>query len=106
MAHEKERELLVKFKEHYNKQYKSPILFVDIDNFLSTLPEEKEENNLSKIRTAVANYMASEGCSCCRDIDAHKAHEKILAELLDVELYDDGSGYDFYKYQNTYHSSK
>ena len=43
MAHEKERELLVKFKEHYNKQYKSPILFVDIDSFLSTLPEEKEE---------------------------------------------------------------
>ena len=41
MAHEKERELLVKFKEHYNKQYKSPILFVDIDLFLSTLPEEK-----------------------------------------------------------------
>ena len=44
MAHEKERELLVKFKEHYNKQYKSPILFVDIDSFLSTLPEEKEES--------------------------------------------------------------
>ena len=53
MAHEKERELLVKFKEHYNKQYKSPILFVDIDSFLSTLPEEKEEK-------------ACEKCESCR----------------------------------------
>ncbi len=47
------------------------------------------------LREAVANYMWSEGCSCCRDIDAHKIHKKQLAELLDVPPYKDGSGYDF-----------
>ena len=40
----------------------------------------KEEKK--QIREAVANYMYSEGCSCCQDVDAHKEHEKILAKIL------------------------
>ncbi len=52
------------------------------------------------IRQAVADYMSSEGCSCCQDIDAHKEHEKILAKLLRVPLYSDGSGYDFFKFKS------
>ena len=52
-----------------------------------------------KIRRAVADYMYSEGCSCCQDVDAHREHKRILAELLDVEMYSDGSGYDFSKYR-------
>lgn len=55
---------------------------------------------LEKIRQAVADYMRSEGCSCCRDDDAHRKHTKILAELLDVPMYEDGSGYDFSKFQS------
>ena len=51
-----------------------------------------------KLREALANYMHSEGCGCCQDEDAHKEQEEILALLLDVEPYADGSGYDFYKY--------
>jgi len=39
--------------------------------------------------------MYSEGCSCCRDIEAHEVNKKRLAELLNVPLYSDGSGYDF-----------
>ena len=58
------------------------------------------ESELIKIREAVANYMRSEGCSCCRDDDAHREHKKILAELLDVPMYEDGSGYDFSKFQS------
>ena len=50
------------------------------------------------LRSAIDNYMRSEGCSCCRDIESHKKAEKRLAELLDVALYDDDSGYDFNKY--------
>ena len=53
-----------------------------------------------KIRQAVADYMYSEGCSCCRDIDAHIEHEKVLAELLDVKLYEDGFGFNFDKYRS------
>lgn len=51
-----------------------------------------------KIRNAVADYMRSEGCSCCQNVEAHKKNTQRLAELLNVPKYDDGSGYDFYLY--------
>jgi hypothetical protein len=51
-----------------------------------------------EVRAAVADYMRSEGCSCCQDIEAHREHKKKLAELLDVPAYADGSGYDFSKF--------
>lgn len=54
------------------------------------------------IRYAVADYMRSEGCSCCRDIDAHAEHTKRLAELLDVPMYDDESGYNFHQFSSSY----
>ena len=47
------------------------------------------------IRQAVADYIRSEGCRCCQNVDAHKEAERILAGLLDVPMYSDGSGYDF-----------
>jgi hypothetical protein len=50
------------------------------------------------MRTAVANYMASEGCSCCQGAD-HDAHKEALAKLLNVPKYKDGSGYDFSRYR-------
>lgn len=53
---------------------------------------------LIKIRTAFADYYRSEGCSCCRDTDAHKKAEDKLAELLSPEAYDDNSGFNWYKY--------
>ena len=55
------------------------------------------EPNLAKIRRAVAQYIASEGCSCCRGKDHDKDAER-LAKLLGVPPYDDGSGYDFYRF--------
>ena len=54
--------------------------------------------NLETIRNAVADYMRSEGCSCCQDIDKHESNTERLAELLDVEMYSDNSGYNFNKY--------
>lgn len=53
---------------------------------------------VKELRNAVADYMTSEGCSCCRDIEAHDRHTKRLAELLDVPMYEDGSGYNFYQF--------
>ena len=55
---------------------------------------------LEEIRQAVADYMQSEGCSCCRDDDAHREHTKVLAKLLDVPMYEDESGYDFSKFRS------
>lgn len=52
------------------------------------------------LRVAVANYMRSEGCSCCRDCDAHVKHAETLAKLLRVPKYPDGSGYNFSKYED------
>ena len=55
-----------------------------------TLEEQAE------MRRMVADYMSSEGCSCCRDIGAHKKHAEALAIALGIKRYDDGSGYDFF----------
>ena len=53
-----------------------------------------------ELRTAIANYMSSEGCSCCRDEDKHDEHEEVIAKLLNVKKYDDDSGYDFSRYES------
>lgn len=53
---------------------------------------------ISEIRQAVAEYIHSEGCSCCRGAD-HGQHEEKLAILLSVEKYDDGNGYNWGKYR-------
>ena len=54
---------------------------------------------IADIRTAIANYMRSEGCTCCRDNEKHDEHTKRIAELLNVPPYDDDSGYDFSPFQ-------
>lgn len=58
------------------------------------------ELDLKEIRQAVADYIRSEGCSCCRDEKAHKRHEARLGKLLRVPKYQDGSGYDFSKFRS------
>jgi hypothetical protein len=60
-----------------------------------------DDKTLQKIRQAVADYMSSEGCSCCRDIDAHDKNKKRLAKLLNVPMYEDKSGYDFSQFRST-----
>lgn len=65
---------------------------------LKLSPVRPELIEVSLVRTAVANYIRSEGCGCCSDRDAHREDEEALAKLLDVEPYLDGSGYDFGKY--------
>lgn len=55
--------------------------------------------SVADIRRAVADYMHSEGCSCCRNVEAHTAHEERLAKLLKVPKYKDGSGYDFTRFR-------
>ena len=54
---------------------------------------------IEELRKAVADYMQSEGCSCCESVDEHREHRKKLAELLNVPMYEDGSGYDFSKFK-------
>ena len=51
------------------------------------------------MRRAVADYMSSEGCSCCQDTDEHNKHEARLGKLLRVPKFKDGSGYDFWKFR-------
>jgi hypothetical protein len=51
----------------------------------------------NKIKEALANYMQSEGCSCCQGSN-HDEHKKVLAELLNIPMYKDKSGYNFNKF--------
>lgn len=54
---------------------------------------------LEAIRQAVADYMRSEGCSCCQDREAHQQHRARLGELLGVPQVDDW--YDFTPFRTT-----
>lgn len=64
-----------------------------IDIIMDFIEKEKQ------IREAVADYMYTEGCSCCQDIDGHAEDNERLAKLLNIPKYEDGSGYDFSKYK-------
>lgn len=57
----------------------------------------KEAKIRKELREAVANYMWSEGCSCCQGPN-HSEHEKALGKLLNVPKYKDDSGHDFSQY--------
>lgn len=61
---------------------------------------EQMQHIVHEIREAVADYMQTEGCACCRDIDGHKANARKLAKLLDVPMYSDGSGYNFAQFRS------
>ncbi len=52
------------------------------------------------IRRAIANYMRSEGCSCCQDYDNHEKYKARIGKLLNVPKYSDDSGYDFSQFRS------
>jgi len=62
-------------------------------------PERAGMSDLSEIRRAIADYKWSEGCSCCRDNDAHEEAGKRLGKLLRIPKYKDGSGYDWSRFR-------
>jgi hypothetical protein len=51
------------------------------------------------LRTAIANYMYSEGCGCCSNREQHEDDRVVLAKLLNVPKCSDNSGFDFYKFK-------
>jgi hypothetical protein len=68
---------------------------------ITDLPESSEtEALISEIRTAFADYLASEGCSCCQDKPKHDIALDKIGKLLQMQKYEDGSGYDYGKYQS------
>jgi hypothetical protein len=70
------------------------------------LSAEQGSRLLSKIRRAVADYMASEGCSCCQNTPAHEEAAARLGRLLWVPEYEDGSGYDFAQFRTPTRKAK
>lgn len=54
---------------------------------------------LAQLREAFAEYVSTEGCSCCQDREGHEAAANTLGKLLRVRKYEDGSGYDFRAYR-------
>lgn len=62
------------------------------------LAGDKKMSEVEQIRQAFADYIISEGCSCCRDTKVHEKAEKRLAKLLKPDAYEDGSGWDWSKY--------
>lgn len=67
---------------------------------MTELPSSDDVVSLAKLRRAVADYMRSEGCSCCSDTEAHERHARRLGKLLKVPEYEDGSGHDFSQFRS------
>lgn len=59
---------------------------------------EEMTEKMQQVRQALADYIRSEGCSCCQNVPAHQAAAERLAKLLDVPRFDDNSGYDFWSF--------
>ena len=57
------------------------------------------EVDLAAIRTACADFLAQEGCGCCRG-DDYEATKARLCEMLGMQKYDDGSGYEYGLYKS------
>lgn len=53
----------------------------------------------AQLRTALADYIGSEGCDCCRGSD-HREHGAALGKLLRVQKYSDWDGYNFGRYES------
>lgn len=104
MSIKKERMVFLKWrKENYpllnSRDYESIFLWQGWQGCASI----KNELSIQQVRQAVADYMHSEGCSCCQDVNKHKEHKAQLARLLHVPKYADGSGYDFSKFVSKAH---
>jgi hypothetical protein len=54
---------------------------------------------LDAIRTAVADYMKTEGCGCCQD-ETHRVNTNRLGKLLEAPLYPNGEDYDFTSFRS------
>lgn len=67
-------------------------------------PPVVSKPTLAEVRRAVADYISSEGCSCCRS-EQHDEHLDRLGKMLRVPKYEDGSGRDFYQYRSFAQSS-
>lgn len=50
---------------------------------------------LNILKGAFSQYWLSEGCSCCEDTPSHEAAGEKIGELLNFDMLEDGSGYDF-----------
>lgn len=59
------------------------------------MTDKKLNEFRAAVRQAVADYMRSEGCGCCRNVKDHEKNAAKLAELLRVRQYCDSSGFDF-----------
>lgn len=60
--------------------------------------EKPEDMPRRALRRAIADYMQSEGCSCCQNREKHEAAKAKIAKLLRVPKWKDGSGYNFNKF--------
>lgn len=56
------------------------------------------KKELEQLRNAVADYMWSEGCSCCQDREKHEEARKRLGDLLLVGSV--GDYHDFTSYRS------
>lgn len=57
----------------------------------------KRDEDIQRLRYFVARLYCAAGCDCCRDTEIWNEAASVLAVMLGIPAYEDGSGFDFYK---------
>jgi hypothetical protein len=65
---------------------------------IAKLKEYSRADNvkLDRVRDDFCMFWKAQGCSCCEDTEASEKYGRRLAESLNIPLFDDGSGVDYY----------
>ena len=85
--------------ERIKKLEAAGITLVEANKELDEALEREIDKRLQltkQVREAFVMFWKAQGCSCCEDTDASDKYGSRLAELLNIPLYDDGSGVDYY----------
>lgn len=92
--------LLAIFETKDQPQHEQCIDCETIGKNVFVFQQASDEVKLLKeqLRNAIADYMVSEGCSCCRS-NNHSINAERIAKLIDVPPYDGEDGYQFYAFK-------
>jgi hypothetical protein len=57
---------------------------------------EAKRTRVAQLEKAMIAYLSTEGCSCCQDVEGHRAALDQIAKVFGWPQFDDGSGIDWY----------
>jgi hypothetical protein len=113
MEHDKVRDLLIHCRSSFRKlQARLAELEAERDDYRKRWEDtsctrhhametaiklyEAKRTRVAQLEKAMIAYLSTEGCSCCQDVEGHRAALDQIAKVFGWPQFDDGSGIDWY----------